>query len=98
MDLKIVWSKRASKKFDQIISYLIDKWGEKSAKQFIGRVFEFLEILSEFPEMGSVENKEKNIRGFTIVKQVNIYYRIKGDNSIVILFFDNRQNPKKKKL
>jgi plasmid stabilization system protein ParE len=98
MALKIVWSKRASFKFDQIISYLIDEWGEKSAKQFISRVFDFLEILSEFPEIGSVENKEKIIRGFTIVKQVNIYYRIKGDTIILILFFDNRQNPKKKKI
>ena len=46
MALKIVWSKRASLKFDQIISWLIDEWGEKSAKQFIGKVFDFLEILS----------------------------------------------------
>ena len=98
MALKIVWSKRANLKFDQIISYLIDKWGEKSAKQFIGRVFDFLEILPEFPEIGSVENKEKNIRGFTITKQVNIYYPIKDDTILLILFFDNRQNPQNKKL
>ena len=96
MALKIVWSKRASLKFDQIITYLIEDWSENSAKQFIGKVFDFLEILSEFPEIGSVENKEKNIRGFTIVKQVNLYYRIKSDKIILILFFDNRQNPKKK--
>ncbi|MCX6249745.1 MAG: type II toxin-antitoxin system RelE/ParE family toxin [Bacteroidetes bacterium] len=98
MALEIVWSKRASLKFDKIITYLIEEWGEKSAKQFIGKVFNFLEILSEFPEIGSVENKEKNIRGFTVVKQVNLYYRIKNDKIILILFFDNRQNPKKKKL
>jgi plasmid stabilization system protein ParE len=36
MALKIVWSKRASLKFDQIITYLVDEWSEKSAKQFIG--------------------------------------------------------------
>jgi hypothetical protein len=29
MALKIVWSKRASLKFDQIIVYLTDEWGEK---------------------------------------------------------------------
>ena len=98
MALKIVWSKRASLKFDQIVTFLIDEWSEKSAKQFIAKLFDFLEILSEFPEIGSVENKEKNIRGFTIVKQVNLYYRIKGDKIILILFFDNHQNPKKKKL
>jgi len=51
MALKIVWSKRAILKFDQIISYLIDEWDEK----------------------------------------------IKGDAIILILFFDNRQNPQKKK-
>ena len=98
MALKIVWSKRASLKFDQIITYLIDEWSEKSAKQFIGKVFDFLEILSEFPEIGSLENKEKSIRGFTIVKQVNLYYRIKRDKIILIIFFDNRQNPKKKRM
>jgi plasmid stabilization system protein ParE len=98
MALKIVWSKRASEKFDQIITHLIQEWGEKSAKQFIGKVFDFLEILSEFPEIGSVENKEKNIRGFTIVKQVNVFYRVKNDTIILILFFDNRQHHGKKKL
>ena len=64
MALEIVWSKRASLKFDQIITYLIEEWGEKSAKQFIGKVFNFLEILSEFPEIGSIENKEKTIKSF----------------------------------
>jgi plasmid stabilization system protein ParE len=61
MALKIVWSKRASIKFDQIVTFLNDEWSKKSAKQFIAKVFDFLEILSEFPEIGSVENKEKII-------------------------------------
>ena len=98
MALEIVWSKRASLKFDQINTYLIEEWGEQSAKQFIGKVFTILEILSEFPEIGSIENKEKRIRGFTVVKQVNVFYRIKNDKIILLVFFDNRQNPKKKKL
>lgn len=97
MALKIVWSRRAYQKFDQIISYLIAEWGDKPTKEFIGKVFDFLDILSEYPEIGSIENKEKNISGFTIVKQVNIFYRIKGDRIIILLFFDNRQNPKKKR-
>jgi plasmid stabilization system protein ParE len=98
MALKIVWSKRASLKFDQMVLYLSEEWGEKSAGKFINLVFNFLEILSEYPQIGSVENKSKNIRGFTIDKHVNVYYRIKGDSIMLILFFDNRQNPRKKKL
>ena len=96
MALTIVWSKRASLKFDQILSYLIVEWGEKSAKDFFLKVFDFLETLSEFPEIGSIENKEKNIRGFTIQRQVTIYYRLKDDKILILLFFDNRQNPGKK--
>ena len=43
MAIELVWSKRASLKFDQINTYLIEEWGEQSAKQFIGKVFTFLE-------------------------------------------------------
>ena len=97
MALEIIWSKRAEAKFDQILIYLLDEWGEKVTRAFVKKVYDFFEILSEFPEIGSVENKEKNIRGFTIIKQVNIFYKIKGNKIIILLFFDNRQNPKKKR-
>ncbi|MBN1199763.1 MAG: type II toxin-antitoxin system RelE/ParE family toxin [Bacteroidales bacterium] len=97
MALKIVWSKRAYLKFDQITSRLLAEWGEKSTREFIHKVFDFLEILSEYPEIGSLENKEKNIRGFTIVKQVTMFYRITKDHIVIVLFFVNRQNPVKKR-
>jgi len=97
MALNILWSKRAILKFDQIHTYLLNEWGENTAREFIGKVFEFLDTLSEFPELGSLENKDKNIRGFCIVKQVNIYYRVREGKIILLMFFDNRQNPKKKK-
>jgi plasmid stabilization system protein ParE len=97
MALKIYWTKRADKKFDQILNYLYEEWGENIAKAFIKKVYEFIDILSEFPEIGTLENREKGIRGFTITKQVNIFYRISGDKVILLTFFDNRQHPKKKR-
>ncbi len=97
MALKIYWTKRADKKFDQILNYLQDEWGENVANAFIKKVYDFLDILSEFPEIGTIENKRKGIRGFTIIKQVNVFYRISGDKLILLNFFDNRQHPQKKK-
>ncbi len=97
MALKIYWTKRADKKFDQILDYLLVEWGESVAKAFTRKVYDFLDILSEFPEIGTIENKEKGIRGFTIIKQVNLFYRISGDKVILLNFFDNRQHPKKKR-
>ena len=35
MALKIIWSSRAEKGYDQIVSYLIDNWTEKEVKMFI---------------------------------------------------------------
>ncbi len=97
MALKIYWTKRADKKFDQILDYLLVEWGESVAKAFTRKVYDFLDTLSEFPEIGTIENKEKGIRGFTIIKQVNLFYRISGDKAILLNFFDNRQHPRKKR-
>ncbi len=97
MALEIYWTKRADKKFDNIIEYLFNEWGESVTKAFTRKVYDFLDILSEFPEIGTMENKGKGIRGFTIVKQVNIFYRISGNKVILLNFFDNRQNPGKKR-
>ncbi len=98
MALEICWSKRADKNFDKIFEYIQNEWGERVARAFIKKVYDFLDILAEFPEIGTVENKEKGIRGFTIVKQINLFYRISGNRIILLSFFDNRQNPKKKRL
>ena len=97
MAFKIKWTTRADVKFDNILQYLTTNYGEQVTKNFINKVYDFLDILSEFPEIGSIENQEKSIRGFTIVKQINIFYRIKGETIILLDFFDNRKNPKSKR-
>lgn len=96
MALKIVWSKKADKKFDKILDYLQLKWGEKVTSNFVKKVYNFLDILSEFPEIGTIENREKKIRGFTIVKQINIFYQVRENKIVLLDFYDNRQNPSQK--
>jgi len=97
MALKIYWSNSADEKFEQIIAYLNKNWGEKVTSNFVNNVFDFLEILKKFPKIGSIEYEEKNIRGFVIVKQVTLFYRIHNNKIILLDFFDNRSNPKNKK-
>ena len=97
MALRIFWSKRADKKFDNILDYLTTEWGEKVTSAFVKKVYDFLDILIEFPEIGSVENVERGIRGFVIVKQITIFYKVSGNKIILLNFFDNRKGSKKKK-
>jgi len=98
MALKIIWSKRADQKFDKIIAYLNEDFGEGVTKTFVKKVYDFLDILSEFPELGSIENRERGIRGFTIVKNINVFYRFEDKTIYLLDFFDNRQNPQKKNI
>ena len=98
MALKIVWTKRADRSFDKIIEYLEVEWGNKVVRSFVKKTYDLFDILMEFPEIGSIENEEKSIRGFTLIKQVTVFYKIKENELIILHFFDNRQNPKKKRL
>lgn len=97
MALNLFWSKKADRKFDVIIGYLEDEWGEKVTKAFVRKVYEFLDLVVEFPEIGTMENPEKQIRGFTIVKQVNVFYKVDSKGIVLLDFFDNRQHPKRKR-
>lgn len=97
MALEIEWSRRADRKFDRILEYLQENWGEKTTRAFVLKVYDFLDILKEYPLIGSIENKNEEVRGFTIVRQVNVFYKIKENKVIILDFFDNRLSPSKKR-
>ncbi|MBX9852848.1 MAG: type II toxin-antitoxin system RelE/ParE family toxin [Cytophagaceae bacterium] len=96
MALRIFWSKKALNNFDKILEYLEKEFGETVTRAFAVKVHSFVDNLQDFPELGVLQNSEKQIRGFVIVKQVTIFYRIFDDHIRILNLFDNRQNPKKK--
>jgi plasmid stabilization system protein ParE len=96
MALEVKWSKYADQSFDRILEYLETEWGENVTHAFVRRTYEFLNLLSEFPEIGSLENPENQIRGFALIKQVTVFYTRKNDTIILLNFYDNRQKPKGK--
>lgn len=95
--MKIVWSKNAKQDFDNIIDYLENHWNEKAAMKFVIKTFDFIGILKSFPRIGSLQIKNKEIRGFVLVKQITIFYTFNENQLVLLKFFDNRQNPSKKK-
>jgi plasmid stabilization system protein ParE len=95
MALKIKWNKRADDTFEKIIIYLEDEFGFSVAQKFALHVFKTVELLAEFPELGSPIQKNKLIRGFVLLKQVSIFYRYDKKQLIILNLFDNRRKPKK---
>jgi plasmid stabilization system protein ParE len=79
------------------LEYLQSEWGENVTRAFVRRTYEFLDLLAELPEIGSMENPEKKIRGFVLIKQITVFYIRKADSIILLNFYDNRLKPTIKK-
>lgn len=94
---RIVWTRRASRKYDQILEYLIANWGEKVTQQFVSKTFDILDLLKKQPGLGTLENPKKRIRGFPISKHNIIFYRVTPNLLIVLNFFDTRSSLSRKR-
>lgn len=83
-------------RFQEIDSYITDKFGQKSSEKFKNKVFDFLELLQRFPQLGTLEVPDKHIHGFQISKQTRVFYRINKEHISLLTFFDNRQDAEKR--
>jgi plasmid stabilization system protein ParE len=95
--LEIFWTKRADKKLGKICDYLYEVWGEKSCRNFKQRINQVVNLLSDFPNIGTMEVNKRKIRGILVVRQVKMFYKVVNNRLIILTLFDNRQNPSKKK-
>ena len=57
--MKVVWTKNARKRFDDILGYIHHKFGDTARQSFITKTKDFTRLLLEFPEIGTLEIHEK---------------------------------------
>jgi plasmid stabilization system protein ParE len=93
---EIVWQDVAKHSFESIQDYILAKWGANAVEKFTQRVFHFLEILEKFPFIGTVENYNAGIRGFTISSQTKLLYKVTEEKIFLLAFYDLRQDPENK--
>ena len=97
MAKKIVWTKRANSRFNQIIEFLEVEWGETVTRNFVNKTYNIIDLLSKTPTLGSIEKPDLNIRGFLITKHNRLFYRETSDSLIILNFFDTRSGARRKK-
>jgi plasmid stabilization system protein ParE len=56
--MKISFTKRAEKNYSLIKEYIRAEWGNKLEEAFEQKTKDFLDLLKDFPQMGSVEVKD----------------------------------------
>ena len=98
MAKKIVWTKRANSKFNKIIDHLESEWGPSVTLNFVTRTYDIIELISDQSDLGTIENSEKNIRGFLLTKHNRLFYRVTDKEIILLNFFDTRSGPKRKRV
>lgn len=92
--MQVFVTPRAEKSFDSIFDYINDKWGEKTAKEFVLKTNKIFKLLQNYPTIGKVEFGD--IRGFQLSRQTRLLYTVRDEKIIVLSFFDVRQDPNKK--
>ena len=97
MPRKIIWTKRANKKFNKTIDYLEQEWGHRVTENFVKKSYDIIELISDQPDLGTIENQEKNIRGFLLTRHNRLFYRVSDSEIILLNFFDTRSGPKRKR-
>ncbi len=97
MALIVKWNLKAEKSFERILIYLEDEFGHSIASKFALNVFKTLDLVAEFPEIGTLVLEHKQIRSLVLIKQINLFYRFDKKQLIVLNLFDNRKKPKRNK-
>ncbi len=94
---QIIWTNRANLKFNSIIEYLKFEWGTQVAQNFVRKSYDIIDLISEHPGLGTIENSQKKIRGFLITRHNRLFYRVTDQEIILLNFFDTRSGAKRKK-
>jgi plasmid stabilization system protein ParE len=98
MARKIVWTKRANTKFNKIIDYLELEWGPNVTRNFVNKVYDIIDLISDQPDLGTLENPDKKIRGFLVTKHNRLFYRITEREIVLLNFFDTGSGYKRRRV
>lgn len=98
--MKISWTPTARRTYFNVLDHLEKTWAEREIQNFINEVDNLLDQIKHNPGMFEESKKKKNVRKGFITKHNTLYYRVmpRKKELQLLLFWDNRQDPKKLKL
>jgi len=93
---KVVWSFRAKSSFDRVIAYLQKNWTEREIVKFVNQTTKTIDLI----QSGVVTHRssgKKQIYEVLVTKHNLLIYRVSKFKYELLVFYDTRQHPKKKK-
>lgn len=92
------WTERASDEYNKLSEYLLSEWGEQITLKVLFEINQTLIQIKNRPEHYPYFIKRKKIRRCVVSPQTSIFFKVIDSVVEIQSMFDNRQNPKKRKL
>lgn len=86
----LIWSDRALVEYAKLQEYLYEEWSEEIAQTVVR--------IENSPEHFPLFIKRKKIRRCVASPQTSVFFNVNKNVIEIMSIFDNRQNPKKRKL
>jgi plasmid stabilization system protein ParE len=94
----LFWTARALQEYNDLISYLYENWGDAVTQRIVEDINKNLDHIQHRPKQYPVFLKKRGVRRCVASPQTSIFFIIKKDGVEISAVFDNRQNPRKRKL
>lgn len=92
MCAKIVWSRLASRDFENILQYLDHNWERRVSTAFIDVVEDNISFIKGNPLQFPLTNPKLGIRKCVLTKHNTLYYRQENSEIHLLRIFDSRQD------
>ncbi len=97
MGKKVIWSLAAEGDLEDVLDFLNKKWSSRIALQFLKKVENVIDLISEDPKLFPLIHKKLGVRKCVLTKQNSLFYRENKRNIEIVRLFDTRQDPSKLK-
>lgn len=94
---EIQWLKEAEDELADIIDYVLQNQGQNVALQVYDNIISRIELLAEFPELGTYEKKYKfRSEPLRVLHSwhTRVFYSVRETEIIIVLLWNNRMDDK----
>lgn len=93
MAYPVIWTDNADQSMYQLTDFLAQRWSGAVVQEHVDATYDCVESPGNFPEMGRVTNKRKNVRTVFLKPYTRLYYQIRAEQIFLLRFVDTRQKP-----
>ena len=96
--MNIIWTKTAEKTHLKNLNYLEKEWSKSTILNYIEELDATIHRITINPNLFPHYNKRKEIHKCVLNKHLTLYYQVKKNTIILLLFWNTNQNPNNIKL